>query len=481
MKLRALRLCLLVLSAVATSAPLNAKVFFRVKPSAMPPSDKTEIHDLVLALPLRDSSVVEKFRSLGYHVWLQCSSAELADTVAMAEHANVAGVIITIPEKSGKSFAFSELQPNITAHGKLTLRVLVPGGKQPQMKGRLVVERDGVLQVSSPSTQPWLDTNLATVRLAQSVYPESLSIMYDFRWDTSDAPPGAWHPDAEDYALAIAESDAIRSDVVIDLPVSLQDALNAGNPEAWALWKRVMSYLDFSGHLPTAKSQPLAGLGVIFDNAQASYEPINLLARHNFAFEAVRPVNLTPARLGRWNSVVVFCSLNADAATILRDFAAKGAIVIIVNSHDKFPWHSTPPLRKESHTTTYSLGTGQIVELGEPVIDPETFARDVRRLIGRGRSTVTLWNSLTTLVTGYHEQNQSDPVLYLVNYADQPDNVQVQVKGHFSNVRLESPEEPCCASLPFVTRNGFTEFTIPSLRIAARVHLDFDGKSSAAK
>jgi hypothetical protein len=96
--------------------------------------------------------------------------------------------------------------------------VLIAGGKQPQLKGRLVVERDGVLQVSSPSTQPWLDSNLATVRLAQSTYPDSLPIMYDFRWSASEVPPGAWHPDAGDYALAIAESDAIHSDVVIDLP-----------------------------------------------------------------------------------------------------------------------------------------------------------------------------------------------------------------------------------------------------------------------
>ena len=34
--------------------------------------------------------------------------------------------------------------------------------------------------------------------------------------------------------------------------------------------------------------------------------------------------------------------------------------------------------------------------------------------------------------------------------------------------------------LPFVERGDFTEFTIPSLRIAARVHLDSDGESSAA-
>jgi len=164
---------------------------------------------------------------------------------------------------------------------------------------------------------------------------------------------------------------------------------------------------------------------------------------------------------------------------LLRDFAAKGNVVIFVNPHDEFPWHSAAPDRREAHSTTYTVGSGQIVELGEPVIDPENFARDIRRLIGRERSAIALWNSLTTLVTGYRKEDLHETTLYLVNYADQPDNVQVQVEGHFMQVRWESPEVPCCASLPFAERDGFTEFTIPSLRIAARVHLDAE-KSSAA-
>lgn len=223
----------------------------------------------------------------------------------------------------------------------------------------------------------------------------------------------------------------------------------------------------------------MAALGVIFDDTQVSYEAVNLMARHNLGFEAVRPPSLTPARLASWNSVVVFCSLGSKSAVMLRDFAAKGGLAIFVNSHDNFPWHSAPPSRREPHFTTYAIGTGQIVELSEPVTDPENFARDLRRLIGRERSAVALWNSLTTLVIGYDER-ASRKALYLVNFADQPDDVQIQVKGQFARVQLESPTEPCCVSLPFVERNGFTEFTIPSLQITARVHLDSEAQNSEA-
>jgi len=472
-------LCVLLLGSIAACTPVTAKVFLRVEASPLPPADKTGIQDVVLLWPLRDPSVAAKLHSQGYRVFLQCESKDLAAVVATADRAAVTGMIVTNTVPSSQFHAAERLHPYFAAHKSLTFRMLVPGGKQPQLKGRLVVERDGVLQISSPSSQPWLDTNLALVRLAQSMDPDSLPIIYDFHWDTSGALPDAWHPDAEAYAVAIAEADAIRSDVTIDLPSSLQRALVAGDPRAWTLWKGIMPYLDFSSHAATERMLPVANLGVIVDDGQASYEAINLMARHNLAFESVRPSGVTLARLSSWNSVVVFCPLNKEAVALLRDFAASGGIVIFVNTHDEFPWHSAPPLRQESRATVYSIGAGQVVELPEPVVDPENFARDLRRLIGRERSALALWNSLTTLVTGYREQSRSDVTLYLVNYANQPDSVQVQVKGRFARVRLESPEQPCCVSVPFVERGGFTEFTIPALRITARVHLDSARESSA--
>ena len=472
--------CMLFLGSMAACTPATAKVFLRVEPSALPPADKTGIQDVVLLWPLRDLSVAGKLHSQGYRVFLQCESRDLAAAVVSADRAAVTGMIVTNIPASSQSPTAEQLRRYLAAHKSLTLRMLVPGGKQPQMKGRLVVEREGVLQVSSPSSQPWLDTNLALARLAQSMDPDSLPIIYDFHWDTSGALPDAWHSDAEAYEVAIAEADAIRSDVIIDLPASLQRALVADDPQAWRLWKAVVLYLDFSSRAPAERMLPVVNLGVIVDDAPASYEAVNLMARHNLAFESVRPRGLTRARLSSWNSVVVFCPLNQEAVALLRDFAASGGIAIFVNTHDEFPWHSAPPVRQESRATVYSIGAGQVVELAQPVVDPENFARDLRRLIGRERSALALWNSLTTLVTGYREQSGPDVTLYLVNYAGQPDNMQVQVMGRFTRVRLESAEQPCCVSLPFIEHGGFTEFTIPALRITARVHLDSARESSAA-
>jgi hypothetical protein len=105
------------------------------------------------------------------------------------------------------------------------------------------------------------------------------------------------------------------------------------------------------------------------------------------------------------------------------------------------------------------------------VIDPETFAQDLGRLIERNKVLISLWNALTTIAVPYRSPGSQKKVVELVNYAQEPLRVQVRVKGSFSSIRYETPELGCCESLMPVHRKGSTEFVVPSLRIAGRVHL----------
>jgi hypothetical protein len=125
------------------------------------------------------------------------------------------------------------------------------------------------------------------------------------------------------------------------------------------------------------------------------------------------------------------------------------------------------------HTVSYPVGTGKVLELSEPVTDPETFAQDIRRLLGKQNVLMSLWNGLTTVAVPYGERGQTVKVLEFVNYAAEPLRLQVQVKGSFASIRYETPEHPCCESLvPAEHDNGFTEFVIPDLRIGGRVRLE---------
>ena len=61
--------------------------------------------------------------------------------------------------------------------------------------------------------------------------------------------------------------------------------------------------------------------------------------------------------------------------------------------------------------------------------DPETFARDICRLLGQPNALVSLWNGLTTIAVVYKERDGTLRVIESVNYAGDPVRVQVQVKG----------------------------------------------------
>jgi hypothetical protein len=458
-------LLLLLLASVLAAEPAFAKVLLRVSASALPPAEALGVSDIVLLWPVPDFSALRTAGASGYQVFFQTTPGDLSAASEGAERANAAGVILDAGNQ-GREEIPATLARARTEHPKLTYRVLDAGGKEPQMKGRLLIDRDGILQVSSPTSQPWVDSNLALARLARAFHPESAPL-YTFRWDLSEAIRKDLGPAAEDYALAVQEAAAFHADVIFDLNERLQAGLAHDDPEAWALWNRVKRYIPST---PSAERRlvPLASTGVVADDYATSYEAINLMARHNLAFVVLRPTELDEKRLAAFNTLVVFA---APQAVVLEDFAKKGGLVVVVNLNGNFPWHSAKAASNDAHSAAYQVGAGQVVELREPVIDPEGFARETRRLIGAERSILSLWNSLTTVVVGYSDKETGETVLDLVNYALEPVPVQVQVRGRFSSIRYESPEDGCSRSITAVERAGTTEFVVPALFIGATVHL----------
>jgi hypothetical protein len=466
-----LRSCASLLSVIAwlNVTPAAGKVLLRVRAGPLPPAEAIGVSDVVLNWPVHDAASLAKLRVLGFRVFLEAGSNDLAAAAIAAERASLVGVIV---DHTGAAAAINNemFRSAKAAHPKLLFRFLISGGKQPQMRGRLVVDRDGVLEISSPSSQPWLDTNLAVVRLAETFHPDEVPVLYDFHWDLSDDVHKEQGPSVNEYALAISEADAIRADVILDVPESLQKALVGNQPGAWTLWNQVKQYFAFSSAATADRMHLIATMGIITCEDQTNYEAVNLLVRHNFTLETIRPQDLNAERLNRWNVLVAFCASRSPEIGLFNDFAKRGGIVVLVNQRGDYLWHSNTPARQDEHSATFTVGSGEIVELGEPVTDPEAFARDLRRLIGTERSALSLWNSLTTLVTGYRQESTGETILNVINYADVPANIQVQIKGRFASVQLESPEEGCCLPLRSFEHGGFTEFTIPRLVVAARVH-----------
>jgi hypothetical protein len=413
------------------------------------------------------SPVLANARTHGYHVYVATPIAQARVAADDAAKARCAGVLLDIPEsESGKSEnSVTELR---AAYPKLRFLLLNPGAKQPDMRGSIIVKRDSVLEVSSPTAQPWIDTNLALVRVEQRARPKQIPF-YTFSWSDLAQQRSLT---ADDYSLAIAEASAFHADMVLPLDEHLQQGLNGNDPDAQALWNQVRSMLKFSADDTNVSLQPAANVGVVVDRLDPTDEVLNLLSRHNIPFQLFLPADLKLEELKRFDIFLVFSKPDAPNAGRIKDLASRGATIVMVDSHDHYPWQNVEPAQVNQQTKSYAVGSGKILELSEPVTDPETFAQDIRRLLGKSNALVGLWNGLTTIVVPYKNDSGVLNTLEFVNYAAEPLPVQVQVKGAFRGIRYESPEQGCCKTLAPVQRNGFTEFVIPKLRIAGRVHLD---------
>jgi len=206
---------------------------------------------------------------------------------------------------------------------------------------------------------------------------------------------------------------------------------------------------------------------------------MNLLARHNIPFKVLRPTDLKSGDLEGFEVVVVFAKPDGEACERITEVATHGKTVVLVNAHASYPWQNGRSVRLNEYALSYAVGNGKVLELSEPVTDPETFAQDIRRLLGTQSVLMSLWNGLTTIAVPYGEHGRTVKVIELVNYAEEPLRAQVRVQGSFAAIRYETPEHKCCESLIPVKHNGFTEFVIPELRIAGRVHLEANQPNDA--
>jgi len=195
------------------------------------------------------------------------------------------------------------------------------------------------------------------------------------------------------------------------------------------------------------------------------------MARHNIPFRVLHSAAVKAADLAGLDVVIEFAGPTKELAETLRAFAERGGVVVMVNQPGSYPWRSGEG-KTNGPSVTYTVGKGRVIELKEPVSDPETFAQDVRRLMAQQHVPVNLWNSLTTLVVEYPGARTGERIVELVNYDEESTQVQVQVKGNYKAAKYESPERGCCETLKTEHVNGFTEFVVPDLVSGGRVHLE---------
>jgi protein-tyrosine-phosphatase len=436
----------------------------------IPAAKQLGMSDVVIWWSDSAGPLLKESRKQGYRVYVESQLAQ-ANAAAQGGNENGAtGVILSVPLSQGTELesALPRLQ---SAYPKLRFLVLNAEGKLPQMRGSLVIKHDSVLEVSSPTAQPWIDTNLALVKIEQRAVSQQAPL-YTFSWARSYVGQEQRNPTEADYSLAVAEAGAFHASLLLDLDEHLQAALNANEASAWKLWRQVVNYADFYSTQKTEQRlEPAANVAVVVDDLDPGDEVMNLMARHNIPFKVLRSADLKSKDHKEFDVVVVFSKPDQQSAQRISDLAILGTTVVLVEAQAAYPWHNGEAVRLNEHAASYALGKGKVIELAEPVSDPETFSQDIRRLLGKDHTLISVWNGLTTIAVPYGAHGRGVEEIEFINYAADPLRVQVQVKGSFRAVRYESPERGCCDSLAPVAHGDSTEFVIPELQIAGRVHL----------
>jgi hypothetical protein len=387
--------CLLLLCSLSAWG----RVFLHWKDSPIPPPSSLGVNDLVFYWkPGNPVSVMARAHRQGYRVYLETTVQQAKRAAEECIRTGWTGVILDIPGSSSTETqaAVSTLR---SGYPTLEVLVLVANGKQPEMLGSIVIKQDSVLEVSSPTAQPWINTNLATIKVEQRRRKRQVPL-YTFSWSVPEDGPQKTLT-APDYALAVAEAGAFHADLVLQLDEHLQKGLNHHEADAWALWTQIRSMMNFYSHPTERALEPAANVAVVVEELDTSDEVLNLLARHNLPFKVLLAADLKSVDSKGADVIIVFAKPDEVMAAQIATLASLGKTVVLVDVHGRYPWQTSQPTRLNEHTVSYLVGTGAVLELSEPVTDPEVFAQDIRRLLGKKDSLLSLWNGLTTIAVPY--------------------------------------------------------------------------------
>jgi len=458
--------CWLAFSAQAGAA----KVYVRWTQAAIPAAKVLGVNEIVIPWNEQTNALLAEAKKRGYQAYVEAGVAQIADAANAAAKAGAAGMVLRGPgaEQEALIAKAKELR---AAHPNWKVLVVSPNGKQPDMRGWLVFKKDGILQVSSPTSQPWLDANLAAIRYERA-FGTTVPV-YTFSWDESDALVKEHGPKPVDYALAIAEAGAYHADLILEVHATQQKGLASGDRGTLTDWEQVRRYLEiYKRNDGAAATQAEARVGVLTEEYESTYEALNLMARHNIPFRVMKASEVKPSDLAKLDVAIVFAMPGKTLVTAIQEFAANGGTAVLVKQQGSFPWETAGAGVNNGPSTTYPVGKGAVIALKEAVIDPETFAQDVRRLMPKANVPVSLWNSLTTLVAAYPGAKKGETLVELVNYDGDSTQVQVQVKGTYRSAIIETPEKGRSEKLKTSQVDGFTQFVVPDLLVGGTVRLE---------
>jgi hypothetical protein len=348
-------------------------------------------------------------------------------------------------------------------------------GIWPGVRSSTASFEEGEVVVAGASQSPWINSNLGILHCRQS-----LSASRPFALAYPDNSAKLDHPipiPRGALPLAVAEAAAFNTASVLDLDDRLRQGLAESEPRTLEQWKTLKRYFEFfKRHPDLGDMKPVANIVVAVKDWDHADEMLNLMSRRRLLYDVVSAGQLSKALLEPCALLIVEPS-EPLAPGVLDDiirFIDRGGMVVTTTTN--LVSMGRPPMfqsvEETPEKTLYSVGKGKWLVYQHGFPDPDSFASEMKVLLGRDQQSIRMWNASTVLCHLAQSIDTREQALHLFNYGIEPvEELQVQVKGSFRQGLMWAPDfpEPVPLQLSFGTNT--TEFTIPRLNIYGLVLL----------
>jgi hypothetical protein len=369
--------------------------------------------------------------------------------VALLKAINVDQVLLETPQP--------EFAAACKTAGIATLSSLetVKGGIWPGIRnaGR---RRNPNTDVASASNEPWIDTNLYLVACQRAMDPGKPALLgYTQGTDaTSRLIP------FESLEIAFTEASIMGGNFVLDVEDRYLRGLRANDPKAMAAWTklgRTIAWLKQNGTKFGRPSLPV--ITALYDGRTGSRELANLLYRR---IGSPHIVTTPPPPSPRIKALVAASITPPDEAQKRAILAHAQAGAVVVVDADWWRDAAAKSIKVDDDREIFSLGKGQVVAYKKRVADPSEFALDVIDLVTYRQRTLRLWNG-NTVVGVATEGERGGALVTLLNYGTNvPEDVQVQVIGHYTKALKHAPGQ-APVILKSARRAAMTEVFVPKI------------------
>ncbi|MGJ5817020.1 hypothetical protein [Paludibaculum fermentans] len=333
----------------------------------------------------------------------------------------------------------------------------------------------------------WLNANASVVAHLRSLYPNRPAVL-GYRPDKDAGVPETRSLPPRAMEIVLADAYAAGGFVVLSFPDSFRQGLLAGDGRMTSGWKDLVKVAAFhAAHRDVAQKPGHARMLVIAGDLEQSGEILNLAYRRNLCPRVVAAAQV-PALAAAQVDVVVAANVPLAAGVVanLKRFASAGGTVMAAPAEGEKTqwWAGGRKVESDEERDKYALGRGLVYGYHEQVLDPGTFALDLKDAYaeksvptdGPKNLDVRLWAADTIQVV-LHRTGPSQLAAVLTCYGNPPNHdFLISFRGRYRSASIIDPARPEKQPLTLMPRTGRTEINLKQAGRSAIIYLEELGR-----